>query len=105
MDWYCGCIGFLSRNSCALAARPFAELARAALVDLAEHAREIQCVLIAYLTGDVIDRTIGRVEEVGYGRVAGAEEGYGVLDTTWGAPANSTHLSQLQALQTATLTP
>jgi endoglucanase len=41
----------------------------------------------------------------GYGRVAGAEEGYGVLDTTWGAPANSTHLSQLQALQAATLTP
>jgi endoglucanase len=41
----------------------------------------------------------------GYGRVAGAEEGYGVLNTTWDTPANATHLSQLQALQAATLGP
>ena len=41
----------------------------------------------------------------GYGRTAGAEEGYGVLNTTWDAPANATHLSQLQAMQAATLSP
>lgn len=41
----------------------------------------------------------------GYGRTAGSEESFGVLNMTWNAPANATHLSQLQALQAATLNP
>jgi endoglucanase len=39
----------------------------------------------------------------GYNRTDGAPEGYGVLDTTWKAAANATHLEHLQALQPARL--
>jgi endoglucanase len=41
----------------------------------------------------------------GYNRTDGAEEGYGVLDTTWTASANVDHLAQLQALAIATTGP
>jgi endoglucanase len=41
----------------------------------------------------------------GYGRTDGGLEGYGVLDLSWAAPANATHLEQLQALQAARLAP
>ena len=39
----------------------------------------------------------------GYGRTDGAEEGYGVLNASWSAPANAVHLRQLQALVPARL--
>jgi len=41
----------------------------------------------------------------GYGRTAGGEEGYGVLNPAWTAPASETHLGQLQQIQAAHLTP
>jgi endoglucanase len=41
----------------------------------------------------------------GYGRSDGGTEGYGVLDPTWGGPANADHLAQLQALVPPTTGP
>lgn len=66
------------------------------------------CPRLAYVAAKDFDWAywpLNGTQGPGYGRAAGAEGGYGVLDTTWGAPANGTHLSQLQALQAATLTP
>ncbi len=41
----------------------------------------------------------------GYGRTFGAEETFGVLDTTWSAPAPAPYIASLQALQPATQGP
>ena len=41
----------------------------------------------------------------GYNRTDGGEEGYGILDVTWSAPANLEHLEQLQAIVPARLLP
>jgi endoglucanase len=41
----------------------------------------------------------------GYSRTDGAEEGYGILDVAWDAPAHAAHLEVLQGLQAPTLGP
>lgn len=41
----------------------------------------------------------------GYGRTAGDEVTYGVLDVSWSAPANPMHLEQLKALMAPTIGP
>jgi endoglucanase len=48
---------------------------------------------------------VNGTEGSGYGRAFGAEETFGVLDTTWTAPASSDFLAALQALAPAVLTP
>jgi endoglucanase len=61
-----------------------------------------------YLTDNDLDWcywAVNGTEGSGYGRSFGAEETFGVLDTTWSAPASTGFLSSLQALAPAALTP
>ena len=48
---------------------------------------------------------VNGTEGSGYGRTFGAEETFGVFDTTWTAPASSDFLASLQALVPAVLAP
>jgi endoglucanase len=61
-----------------------------------------------YLTDDDLDWSywaINGTQGSGYGRTFGAEETFGVLDTTWDAPASTDFLANLQALVPAVLGP
>ena len=60
-----------------------------------------------YLTDNDLDWcywAVNGTEGSGYGRSFGAEETFGVLDTTWTVPASADFLSSLQALAPAVLT-